>query len=206
MATASVTYTFSGGGNALASEVNTNFTQLVSFLNASVVQVDGSQSMTGQLTLLGSDPASNNHAARKLYVDTKGQQSIATTTNNALTAGTYNNGTGSAIVTVVDPGYNIWLYGSAIACFVSQAQTTTWSIWGISIYVDGVQKDQLMIPFSVALVGQPLSIGLPLRHTAHATGTNATVQVIMNLISGDGSLVLNASSPRNNLEVNYVRQ
>lgn len=51
MATASVTNTFVDATIAEASEVNTNFSDLVTFLNGSVVHVDGSKAMTGALTL-----------------------------------------------------------------------------------------------------------------------------------------------------------
>lgn len=42
MATASVTYTFTNGTNADAIQVNQNFTDILNFLNASVVQADNS--------------------------------------------------------------------------------------------------------------------------------------------------------------------
>jgi hypothetical protein len=72
MATASVTNTFVALTTAEAAKVNTNFTDLVSFLNTNVVHKDGSVTMTGQLTLPGSDPSTSNQAARKAYVDTLG--------------------------------------------------------------------------------------------------------------------------------------
>lgn len=70
MATASVTYTFTALTKAQAAQVNQNFTNLTTFLNADVVHVDGSKSMTGALTLPASDPTNANHATRKSYVDT----------------------------------------------------------------------------------------------------------------------------------------
>lgn len=51
MATASVTNTFVNGQTADATEVNTNFTNLLTFLNASVVHVDGSKTMSGALAM-----------------------------------------------------------------------------------------------------------------------------------------------------------
>lgn len=47
MATAAVTNTFVAATAAEAAEVNTNFTDLVTFLNNSVVHRDGSKAMTG---------------------------------------------------------------------------------------------------------------------------------------------------------------
>lgn len=68
MASASVTYSFTAGTAAVAANVNTNFTDLVSFLNNQVVHKDGTVSMTGALTLPG-NPSSALQAATKQYVD-----------------------------------------------------------------------------------------------------------------------------------------
>lgn len=51
MATASVTNTFVNGTTADADEVNTNFQNLVDFVNQSVLHRDGSNVMTGDLDL-----------------------------------------------------------------------------------------------------------------------------------------------------------
>lgn len=51
MATASVTNTFVTGATILAASFNTNFTDLVSFLNNSTVHRDGSKTMTGALAM-----------------------------------------------------------------------------------------------------------------------------------------------------------
>lgn len=67
MATASVTNTFVAGTTANPSTVNQNFTDLLTFLNNSVVHVDGSKAMTAALTL--NTESSANHATRKTYVD-----------------------------------------------------------------------------------------------------------------------------------------
>lgn len=67
MATASVTTTFVNGTTADASQVNTNFNDLVSFLNGSVVHVDGSKAFTAPVT--GVAPTADLHLATKKYVD-----------------------------------------------------------------------------------------------------------------------------------------
>jgi len=69
MATASVTYTFTNASTAQAAEVNTNFGDLVTFINSNAIQKDGSLAMTSRLTLASLDPTSADHAARKSYVD-----------------------------------------------------------------------------------------------------------------------------------------
>lgn len=79
MATASVSYTFVNGDPNDGAQVSQNFTDLVTFLNNSVVHRDGSTTMTGSLVLPSSDPTSSDQAARKAYVDSLGTQVFATT-------------------------------------------------------------------------------------------------------------------------------
>lgn len=70
MATASVPYTFTNGTqNADATQVNSNFSNIVNFLNAEVIQRDGSVAFTAIPTLPASNPSNDNHAVRKAYVD-----------------------------------------------------------------------------------------------------------------------------------------
>ena len=72
MATASVTNTFVNGTTAEAAEVNTNFDDLVTFLNGSIIHVDGSKQFTGLVSgKAGTDPTADDHLARKLFVDNK---------------------------------------------------------------------------------------------------------------------------------------
>lgn len=79
MATSSVSYSFVNGTTADASQVNQNFTDVVNFLNNSVVHKDGSVTMTGALTLPASDPTSANQATRKSYVDAQSVRVFAST-------------------------------------------------------------------------------------------------------------------------------
>lgn len=67
MSTASVTNTFVNAATADAGEVNTNFSDLVTFLNGSVVHTDGSKAFTGNVS--GITPTAAAHLARKDYVD-----------------------------------------------------------------------------------------------------------------------------------------
>ena len=75
MATASVTFTPVNGGTVLASELVANFTDLVNFLNASVVHRDGALAMTAALAMGAfkitgvGDPTLAQDAATKAYVD-----------------------------------------------------------------------------------------------------------------------------------------
>lgn len=77
MATASTTYTFTDGTAAVADEVNQNFTDVVSFLNDSVVHRDGSNAFTAVPTGPSTDPSTDNHLTRKAYVDKKAGYVVA---------------------------------------------------------------------------------------------------------------------------------
>jgi microcystin-dependent protein len=69
MATASVTYTFANGTNADGTQVNSNFTSVLNFLNTEVIQRDASVAFTAIPTLPATTPTLDNHAVRKAYVD-----------------------------------------------------------------------------------------------------------------------------------------
>lgn len=79
MATASVSYTFVNGDPNDGPQVSQNFTDLVTFLNNSVVHKDGSTTMTGALVLPASDPTTANQATRKSYVDNQSVRVFAST-------------------------------------------------------------------------------------------------------------------------------
>lgn len=66
----SVTNTFSNGTTADATEVNTNFTDIETWINTNAVHLDGSKAFTAAPTY-AADPTSNNQLCRKYYVDNK---------------------------------------------------------------------------------------------------------------------------------------
>jgi microcystin-dependent protein len=63
-----VTYNFVVGTPAVADNVDTNFNDLVSWINTNAVHLDGSKAFTGAPTY-AADPVSANQLARKAYVD-----------------------------------------------------------------------------------------------------------------------------------------
>jgi microcystin-dependent protein len=69
MATASISYVFTNGTNADGVQVNSNFSSILTFLNTEVIQRDASIAFTNIPILPGSDPSTDNQAARKAYVD-----------------------------------------------------------------------------------------------------------------------------------------
>lgn len=70
MATFTRTYTFVAPNKIKGSEVNQSFAEIATFLNNSVVHVDGSKAFTGIPSIAtGIDPSASNHLTRKAYVD-----------------------------------------------------------------------------------------------------------------------------------------
>ena len=69
MATAAITYTFANGTNADGTQVNSNFTSVLNFLNTETVQRDASIAFTAIPSLPATDPTTDNHVVRKAYVD-----------------------------------------------------------------------------------------------------------------------------------------
>lgn len=98
MATASITNTFVAGTSAEAAEVNTNFTNLVTFLNNSVVHVDGSKAMTSNFDAGSNkivnltDGTSAQDAVSKSQLDTA-TGAGAWTSYTPTFSGTIGNGT-----------------------------------------------------------------------------------------------------------------
>lgn len=69
MATAAITYTFAAATTILSAEANTNFSDLVTFLNGSVMHLDASSAFTAVPSGPSTDPSTANHLSRKSYVD-----------------------------------------------------------------------------------------------------------------------------------------
>lgn len=69
MSTAAVTYTFAPNTTILSAEANTNFSDLVDFLNDSVMHLDASAAFTAIPSGPATDPTTDNQFTRKAYVD-----------------------------------------------------------------------------------------------------------------------------------------
>ena len=88
MATAAnVTYTFTTGTAAIASQVNQNFTDLVTWVNTNAVHLDASKAFTNVPSGPSSDPTSDNQLARKAYVDKKVTTCTSSTRPSPATLG-----------------------------------------------------------------------------------------------------------------------
>lgn len=183
MATADVTYNFTANTDAAASQVNTNFDDITSFINTNCIQKDGSLAMTGSLTLAGS-PTSDTHAATKAYVD----QYTWTAQHLTLLAGEYpptaailNN------TAITDPGYDLQVYGFATIL----GYTTTLNYWQLYFHVDGVDIGAVIIPQASSGIYQTYAAALPLQ--THSTGSDLSVQVRLKRYSGSGANMIVSS-------------
>ena len=110
MATAAVTNTLVNGATITHSEHNTNYGDLVSFLNDDVVHRDGSKVMTGALAMGGNKvtglatPVSTTDASTKKYVDDEiaaidlsGKQDVITNLGNFVKFQNWKTGSLSAL-------------------------------------------------------------------------------------------------------------
>lgn len=68
MSALSLTYAIANGTTGDAAPVEQNFTDIVDYVNGSVVRIDGANAMTAELSLVG-DPTADAHAVRKAYMD-----------------------------------------------------------------------------------------------------------------------------------------
>lgn len=95
MATAAITYTFVAGTTIESAEANTNFNDLVSFLNTSVMHRDASSAFTAVPAGPATDPTTANQLTRKAYVDaqvlTRLKDGNAADTSDAGVVGTVNH-------------------------------------------------------------------------------------------------------------------
>lgn len=85
MSSLTKTYTFIAATTIEPSEVNQNFDDIVSFVNESVAHLDG-PTFTGPVVLPAVSPTSDNHAARKKYIDDQLTSSAAATAATAASA------------------------------------------------------------------------------------------------------------------------
>ena len=91
MATLSVTNTFVDATAAEAGEVNENFDDIVTFVNADVIHRDASIAFTAVPTGPSTDPSSANQLSRKSYVDAGDATNAAAIAAEAVTRALHVN-------------------------------------------------------------------------------------------------------------------
>lgn len=101
-------FTFTPGTTALSSQLNTNLDDIANFLNNGVIHADGSKAFTAVPTGPATDPSSDNHLARKRYVDdgSRKRPVFPNTTGTSSILGTYNGQQ-----TTIKAGFNTGLTG-----------------------------------------------------------------------------------------------
>lgn len=106
----SVTYDFVQGTPANADDVDTNFSDITTWINTNAVHLDGTKAFTGLVTLYGADPSASDHATRKGYVDAQVARPIFdfTRENVNVVAG---QPTGVTNIDVLTSGF--WYYSSS---------------------------------------------------------------------------------------------
>lgn len=82
MSTLALPNTIINGASGDASKVQQNFDAIVTDSNVNLIKKDGTLQMTGQLSLLASDPTLADHATRKSYTDASIATAIATEVTN----------------------------------------------------------------------------------------------------------------------------
>lgn len=145
MATASVTNTFVAGTAAEAAEVNTNFTNLVTFLNNSVVHRDGSKAMTANF-----DAGSNKIV--NLTAGTDATDAVnKTQMDTAITAGLDSRlGSGGTVVSdttvavtdgtgIVEISYGVTFASTPIVIPVN-GDATAGGVWAWAIQARGLSS------------------------------------------------------------------
>lgn len=160
MATASVSNEFTASTTILSAAVNTNFSDLVSFLNNSVVHVDGSKAMTGDWSMGANritnvtDPTSAQDAATKAYVDSVASTPVASSNiaNFTSTGGTLTDEAITWGTEVADDDGWITAPGTAFANPGTQGGFMIWgtvngdaNLTGIRIDINGFTGDSLPI-------------------------------------------------------------
>lgn len=195
MATATVTNTFTNATTAVAAQVNTNFNDLLGFINTNAIQKDGSLAMTAQLSLLAADPTTANHATRKQYVD-RADWNVADITiipGAKIGAGPFNIGT----VTIPDPGYDIEFYGLATVL----AQGGALNYWQMNYNFDGIDRGAVVIPCAQTSVNQ--SFAAALSHQVHTTGSNLVINLLWSRVSGAADSTIAADGRYNGASILY---
>lgn len=123
MATASVTYNFTNGTTADGPQVSQNFTDLLTFLNASVVHKDGTIAMTGALFLAQNGTAALHAVTTQQLADGPPLAKMFGTTianDTANPTGTYQQW-GTEFITIPNPGRKVSLVVSIVGTPVATA-------------------------------------------------------------------------------------
>lgn len=191
MSVAAVTYTFAPNTLTKSSEANTNFADLVTYINSNAITKDAALAFTGVPSGPATDPTGDNHLARKAYVDKLGivVQQVLTTSN-----GPHNVDTDTDMVlnnVSVVQGYTY-----AIHCH------TSWdlvpgggdAVWNVNLKVNGVVVDHFGKAIQTDSVQTFGELDGTVYWTAPATQATDDFVVAIDEVSGSWSLELLGSA------------
>ena len=188
MATASVTYTFISGTLAKSSEVNQNFTDLVTFLNTNAITADAAKAFTAVPSGPSTDPTSGNHLARKAYVDQLGLTALDFSTSNGsiFSVSSVTDMSLTNVSVVQDHVYAVHFHGTY--------QITAGS-WDIRARVNGAVIGRFYTTLGQSNIGE---VDGTVYWTAPATQATDDFDVQAEEIGGGGTfqLLASASDPR----------
>jgi hypothetical protein len=191
MAVASVSFSFVPNTLIQASQANTNFADLVTFLNSSTMHRDASAAFTAVPSGPALDPTSANQLARKSYVDKTRllAQQVETSGGAALGPGPVNTDFVLTPVTVdVARAYEVHCHGRLDFSAVSE--------WQTNLTVDGATTHRLSQNNITGGDSQQMVSGSPVLWLP-ASGTY-TLRVSVTRVSGAGTVTFlaTATAPR----------
>lgn len=199
MADLAVTNAFTNGTVADANQVDTNFNDITSWINANAIRKDATVAFTSIPSGPSSDPTTNQQFTRKKYVDdhdikTQGVGFTGNTPSAALTQ------VAGSTITISDPGYDFDVWGAGV-CLVSPATIGDLAnLWDVQVTVDGVVVGSVITP----VIQNTQSLPILCRPTRHTSGTDCVIRVYTQRINGaQTSLTIASSSNRSFFDALY---
>lgn len=178
---AAVTNNFTAGTPAVADDVDTNFADLVTWLNTNAVHLDGSKAFTGIPSGPASDPTTANQLTRKAYVDSVvgGRGVVATATKTSgqgsITSVTDVTSLSVTFTAVTGRRYRLSFQGQVYS-----------SVSGDTVQVQITDSTNAVQNFGIALAssGYSMSIRIDAYVTPSAGSVTYKVRALRNTGSG----------------------
>jgi hypothetical protein len=183
-----IPYSFTNGVASDALEVNENFEDVAAYVNTSLIHKDASVAFTAVPSGPASDPSSDNHLARKAYVDRHRLLGIAelTSTTGSLSSGNAIPGLSLSVAVVSGRRYRISYKGTATV-------GNTGARWSFVFRSDSTEVDKIAEAFrALAGVGNTHAVGSAI-WTPGSSATR-TIDIVVNRNDGAGNIAVAASS------------
>lgn len=195
MATASVTYSFTANTLIKSAEGNTNFSDLVGFLNTQVIHKDGTVAFTAIPSGPGIDPSGDNQFARKAYVD-----KLGIVAQQTLTA----NGASFSATTTTDMALNnvSVIAGRTYAVHVlsqyEHGSVVANAAWSITLLINGALYRRMWItrPQNTGTMEGTIDATVYWTPSVTAATDDLAVQAVENIDGSTFQLTAGATFPR----------